>query len=829
MNLYVRAWSQRLALGLLMLVATAQGQAAQDPTEPDQAAQALACSYTIHLYAPTSGANYTAPATVAFSADAGGSPDGCEVGIVKFYNGATLLAQVSPDVNGLFSYNWTGVAAGSYTVKAVTGNGAATATATITVSPPANQLPSVTMGTPTGSPFIAPAAVGLSANASDADGTITKVEFFQGSNLIATDTAAPYTSSFTASSAGTYSFTAKATDNTGASTTSAPVSATVSANSLPSVSITAPANAASYISPATISISANASDSDGTITKVDFYANGALLSSDTSSPYAASWSTGNIGGTFPITATATDDKGGQKSASINVVLNTPTGSLSASPTPCTITSGDNCLATISWTSNDSNAEIWRHYDFYYQGGTDEAHSATKVGTGTSGSAQFDIGGSKRNQYFELKSGGAVITSVTPRSNYPAWTTLTAPTAAQLFQAPTSITVSATATDADGSVNRVEFYADGALIATDTTAPYSTVWSNAPTGNHVLGAQAFDNDGASRTQVTASVAVNAQPTVAQTTPSNGTLITLGSGVTFAANAADSDGTISKVEFYADGALLATDTTSPYSYAWTPTTAKTYALTTKSYDDRGGTAVSAASTLVVNQPPAVTLTSPTAGTIVNAPGSVTLTANASDSDGSVSKVEFYRDGVLITTDSAAPFSYVWSGIAAGQYAITAKAYDDRGATSTTAATNLIINGLPSGSITYPTSGAVVVAPASLLIQTSVSDPDDGVAIVEFWVDGVHRATDTAAPFTLQADNMPAGTYSLQIRVFDNQGGATWSAVSTLIVNERPQVALVSPSDDTGLVVPATITLAATASDADGSIDRVEFYDGSTLIGT
>ena len=63
--------------------------------------------------------------------------------------------------------------------------------------------------------------------ASDFDGTITKVEFFDGSTKLGEDTTSPYSYSWTNLAVGSYSITAKATDNDGASTTSTAASITV--------------------------------------------------------------------------------------------------------------------------------------------------------------------------------------------------------------------------------------------------------------------------------------------------------------------------------------------------------------------------------------------------------------------------------------------------------------------------------------------------------------------------------------------------------------------------------------------------------------------------
>ncbi|MBT9392182.1 carbohydrate-binding protein [Hymenobacter sp. NST-14] len=95
---------------------------------------------------------------------------------------------------------------------------------------PANVAPTVSLTSPANnSSFTAPATLSLTANAADADGTISKVEFYNGTTLLNTDTSSPYAFSWTGVAAGTYSLTARATDNAGAVTTSASVNVTVSA------------------------------------------------------------------------------------------------------------------------------------------------------------------------------------------------------------------------------------------------------------------------------------------------------------------------------------------------------------------------------------------------------------------------------------------------------------------------------------------------------------------------------------------------------------------------------------------------------------------------
>lgn len=82
---------------------------------------------------------------------------------------------------------------------------------------------------------------------------------------------------------------------------------------------------------------------------------------------------------------------------------------------------------------------------------------------------------------------------------------------------------------------------------------------------------------------------------------------------------------------------------------------------------------------NQPPTVSITSPADGAEFTAPADVTVTASASDPDGSVVRVEFYRNGSLVGSDTTAPYSYTHTSLPAGEYVLLARAVDDDGATS------------------------------------------------------------------------------------------------------------------------------------------------------
>ena len=93
----------------------------------------------------------------------------------------------------------------------------------------------------------------------------------------------------------------------------------------PTVTLTGPAEAATYTAPATIAFAANAADSDGTVKRVDFYANGTLVGSDATSPYQFAW-TATIAGNYTLTAVAVDNLDvSTTSAPVHVTVTQPAG------------------------------------------------------------------------------------------------------------------------------------------------------------------------------------------------------------------------------------------------------------------------------------------------------------------------------------------------------------------------------------------------------------------------------------------------------------------------------------------------------------------------
>jgi hypothetical protein len=188
---------------------------------------------------------------------------------------------------------------------------------------------------------------------------------------------------------------------------------------------------------------------------------------------------------------------------------------------------------------------------------------------------------------------------------------------------------------------------------------------------------------------------------------------------------------------------------------------------------------------NASPSVALTQPANGATYTAPATVSLAATATDSDGTVAKVEFFNGATKLGEDTIAPYGLSWAGVAAGTYTVTARATDDVGSTSTSAPSTITVtaaNAAPTVSITSPVAGAVFAWKPTITIAATAGDPDGTVARVEFRDGTKLLGQDTSAPYTYTWRNVPSGGHALTARAVDNRGAATTSAVVNITVNRK-----------------------------------------------
>ena len=170
-------------------------------------------------------------------------------------------------------------------------------------------------------------------------------------------------------------------------------------------------------------------------------------------------------------------------------------------------------------------------------------------------------------------------------------------------------------------------------------------------------------------------------------------------------------VTSVQFYLDGSPIGpAATSSPYTVSWNSTGASngSHTLYAAATDNNGNTVNSSNVSITVdNQPPSVSLLSPTGGSISG--NSVTLTASSTDLLSGVSSIAFYLDGsTLIGTGSLLVpplYTYVWdtTQVSNGTHTITALATDGVGNATSSQGISVTINNNPGPAPIIVTGGS------------------------------------------------------------------------------------------------------------------------------
>ena len=174
--------------------------------------------------------------------------------------------------------------------------------------------------------------------------------------------------------------------------------------------------------------------------------------------------------------------------------------------------------------------------------------------------------------------------------------------------------------------------------------------------------------------------------------------------------------------------------------------------------------------------MSISSPIAGRSFTAPASLTITAAASDSDGTIARVDFFANSQFIASDTSSPYQAAWSNVAAGSYSLTAVARDNLGGTRTSSAVSVSI----TAGATRPTSVAFTA-------------PADHATNVNSYAVAIYRGTepspvatrdlgkptpvggDISVDISTLVNPLPVGTYRAVVRA-SGPGGTTASAPAT-----------------------------------------------------
>ncbi|MEW7278437.1 Ig-like domain-containing protein [Aquimarina sp. 2201CG1-2-11] len=253
-----------------------------------------------------------------------------------------------------------------------------------------------------------------------------------------------------------------------------PCTDTGGGNVSPTVSITSPTNGISFNEGTAIAIAANAADSDGTVTRVEFFNGSTKLGEDTSSPYNYTISNAAVG-SYTLTAKATDNEGAMTTSSsvaVTVVGDNPGGGC------------DGIVQYVAGTSYAQNQEV--------QNDNQKFKCNIPGWCSSSAAWAYAPGTGAHWQSAWTKTGDCNGDIGTPPS-----VSITSPANGSTYTPGGGITINATASD-DGAVTKVEFFDGTTKLGEDTSNPYSFTITNARSGKYILTAIATDDQGNSTT-------------------------------------------------------------------------------------------------------------------------------------------------------------------------------------------------------------------------------------------------------------------------------------------------------------------------------------------
>ncbi|MFN3650787.1 MAG: Ig-like domain-containing protein [Armatimonadota bacterium] len=327
--------------------------------------------------------------------------------------------------------------------------------------------------------------VEVEATADDPAG-VDRVEFFAGSTLLGSDDTAPYSATWSNLQAGSYTLTARAYSETGLSTTSAAVQVTVGQSSstfVRGINLNGPA----------VVIEGN-----------QWLSHAEATASGFSTEDAITW-------TWPIELTPDPD------ADTETMLGSGVGRLSPP-------NGDGFKMTQALPAGEYEVYLWlveNNADFYRDVTVELEGTQVAVGAGelpygywqkygpypvsvSDGALDIDI---LRESKGDPLVCGLAIYDAEGGNQKPA-VQITAPVNGSTATAGSTVAITANASDPDGTIERVDFCANGNLLGSDFGSPYAFDWANVPVGTHTIVAKAIDNNGASTSSTAVQITVNA---------------------------------------------------------------------------------------------------------------------------------------------------------------------------------------------------------------------------------------------------------------------------------------------------------------------------------
>ena len=668
----------------------------------------------------------------------------------------------------------------------------------------------------------------------------TRVDFYRRGSpftapvLFGSDDTAPFSAVATNVPPGSNSFYVVAFDSLGN-----PVESPVANVLVQNVGVTllTPFEDTMYLNNTSITVTAWAYLPAGSITNVEFFVDNVKFAEDDTAPYSGTWSN-SVGGSHRLTAVGRSESGARyvsQPVNIGVVSQiVPWGAVWRY-----LDNGSD--QGTAWTAPDFDDSSWASGPAELGYGDNPPDEATIVednptpGYTANATDRYITTYFRRAFVVDSVAGLASITAALERDD-----------AGVVYLNGQEIYRSPNLPAAPTNINYLTVTTDGIGIE-DTIDTFSVSPTKFLAGMNVLAVeihqQAPNSSDISFNFQMLGIPViihNLSPLVDLTAPLAGAYFLAPSEVALAATASDNDGSVAKVEFFADGVKIGEDITEPYEAVWSSPSFAAHVLTAVATDDQGGTTTSAEVPVVVHDAigtPVAKITAPPDGHVVEGPTNMVVTATANATN-RVASVRFLANDVEYASDNTAPYSAVWPA-PFGTNILTVIAIDVTGARGTSPPVVVVVT-IPPTNVIAPTIftqsplAGVVVTNTLTSINVIFSERALHVDAVDLLINGVPATGLTGngslTNYTFTFPQPPYGVvnvswagghgitdygYPANLPFDENGPGAAWSYV--LFDQLPPRVAARTPAP--GSTVTNLTEISVTFSEAVSGVNAAD----------
>ncbi|MBF0431647.1 MAG: hypothetical protein HQK83_10230 [Fibrobacteria bacterium] len=365
-------------------------------------------------------------------------------------------------------------------------------------------------------------------------------------------------------------------------------------------------------------------------------------------------------------------------------------------------------------------------------------------------------------------------------------------------------ISTVSSPASLSLTRL-LYIDGSLVDTVDADTFSLATGNLADGAHSLQVKAVDADGRTGMSALINVQTANVPLVTLSAPAASDTI---SGTVNVISSANSPAGLSMTRLlYVDGSLTDTVTSDTFALTTGSLINGSHTLRVKAVDTQNKTGMSALITVITDNTPAVSVSSPAGGDTVSGTAVISFTAT-SVSPADISSTLISVDGnAYSATQNDSIHRVNTLALVDGSHTIKIKAVDNNGQEGMSSTFIIIVQNNPKVQITSPRADSVISGTLEVSYTASIVTGDD-IATRQYAVDGGEwKDAGNGLSFELDTRPLSEGVHSIQIQVISDAGKIGLSRPLEFKVKNSPSVTISSPAIDA--FVNNTISIAFTAT--------------------